>query len=291
MKLSIIILSYNTKNLTFKCIASIVSHYRQQLENGTFELIVVDNASTDGTVEELRNRQQEIGRIKIVENHMNFGFSKGNNVGTKKAQGKYILFLNSDTEVNNDGFLGMVTYLDEKTEIAVLGGRMINRDGSYHRSTGKFYTIPYLVLMLFGFERLGFVRPEVTKLQSVDWVSGACLMVRRDIFLRLGGFDEHLFMYLEDMEFCYRVRKAGFAIYFYPFTQMLHVGQGSSSRSFAIIQLYKNLLYFYKKHTSTFQYNLVRLLLVAKGVILSRIGALLKIEYLQDTYSKALKSI
>lgn len=291
IKLSIIILSYNTKELTLRCIKSIINQYKKHLENGDFEIIIVDNASSDDTVESLKKETKESKNIFIIENNENLGFSKGNNLGAKKTRGEYILFLNSDTEVLDDGFLRMIKFLSENRQIGILGGKLKNFDGSIQKSAGKFYNLKNVFLMLIGLERFRLLRESLTRDKKVDWVSGGCMMTRTDLFKKIGGFDENFFMYLEDMEICFKAKLNGFLTYFYPSVSILHKELGSSNKSFAIINIYKGLLYFYKKYKPYWQYLILLFLLKAKAWCVIAIGKLLKNIYLTQTYEKAFKAI
>ena len=114
-------------------------------------------------------------------------------------------------------------------------------------------------------------------------------MIRSEVFTRLGGFDEKIFMYTEDMELCYRAKLAGYAVYFYPDVKVFHADQGSSNRTFAIVNIYRNLLYFYQKHRSHKEYLYIKTLLRTKAFALIAAGRLTKNEYLTQTYEKALK--
>ena len=284
--LSIIILSYNTKDLTLACLESIIKQYKNELERKKVEMIVVDNASKP----EFRIQNSEFRTyVKIIRNEDNFGFAKGCNIGAKNAKGKYILFLNSDTEVLDRGFLKMIELLDKNPKVAILGGKLHNADGTVQPSAGKFYSLFNLIIMLLGLERLGFLRSSPNKIQKVDWVSGACMIVRRNIFEKLNGFDEKLFMYIEDMEICFRAKKLDFSTYFYPNLKLKHKSFGSSNRSFAIINIYKGILHFYSKHKSRFEYDAAKILLVTKAVILIFFGFITLNSALRDRYRKAIE--
>ena len=128
--LSIIILSYNTKDLTLHCIQSVVNQYKEELRDKKIEIVVVDNNSTDGSQSALLNIKNEISNFKIIRNKENVGFAKGCNIGVKEARGKYILFLNSDTEVIDKGFLKMTEFLEMNNNIGILGGKFLDSDGS-----------------------------------------------------------------------------------------------------------------------------------------------------------------
>ncbi len=287
-KLSIVILSYNTKDLTLKCIKSIIAGYKKELEEKELEIIIVDNASTDGSAEAISNFKFQISNFKLIVNEKNLGFAKGCNIGARASSGQYILFLNSDTEILDKGFLSMIEFLKKNPKIVILGGKIHNADNSIQPSAGKFYNLFNLVLVLLGMERIGFVRSSPTKVQKVDWVSGACMMVRGDIFRKLAGFDEKLFMYMEDMEICYRAKKLGFSTYFYPDLNLRHKSWGSSSRTFAIINIYRGILHFYSKHRSSFEYMIAKILLIAKAEILILIGFLTFNKNLVERYRKAI---
>lgn len=291
MELSIIILSYNTKDLTLACLKSVVSQYNQELENKELEIIVVDNNSSDDSVESIKYyvlsiKYDEV--IKLIQNKENLGFGKGCNLAAKFAKGKYFLFLNSDTQVLDKGFLSMIEFLDKNESVAILGGKIENSDGSIQRSCGKFYNLFNLLIMLLSLERFGFLRSSPNKIQKVDWVSGACMMVRNDVFEKLNGFDENFFMYVEDMEICFRAKKLGFLTYFYPNLLLKHKSLGSSNKTFAIINIYKGILHFYSRHKTYLEYLIAKALLIFKAKILILVGFLTFNSALRDRYRKAI---
>lgn len=284
---SIIILSYNTKELLRECLKSLYKN----LKGISFEVIIVDNASTDGTSEVVSNFIRQLGgsKFKLVENDKNYGFSKGNNIGAKKAKGEYLLFLNSDTEMQDNGLAGMVEFLKSHMGVGILGGRLKNMNGSLQKSVGTFYTLFNVFLMLFGGEKIGGLRKSPSHISQVDWVSGAFMMIRQELFRKLKGFDEHFFMYMEDMEICFRAKKLGFSTYFYPDISILHKELGSSNRTFAVVNIYKGLLLFYKKHKSIMEYQIVKRLLFLKAIAAILIGFISRNDYLTVTYRKALR--
>lgn len=282
MKLSIIILSYNTKDLVLKCIRLILEHYGKEVKNKEFEIIVVDNASEDSSVQFL----EKIRGIKLIKNRENYGFSKGCNIGAKKAQGEYVLFFNSDARIEDQGLTKMIYFLQRNSKVGVLGGKLINFDGSQQASCGNFYSLINLPLIFS--EWIGF-RKKPAKIQNVDWVSGGSMMIRRELFEELKGFDEKLFMYMEDMELCFRVKKRGFQTFFFPDIKIVHRELGSSNRSFAVNQIYKGILYFFRKHKPYWQYLIIKFLLIAKAIIAVLLGSLSNNSYLKRTYKGALK--
>lgn len=291
MILSIIILSYNTKDLTVACLKSVISQYKNELEKKEIEIIVVDNNSTDGSpsvISRLRRGFDGQANLELMENKENMGFAKGCNIGVKASSGKYVLFLNSDTQVLDKGFLSMVEFLEKNPSVGILGGKLHNVDGSVQPSAGKFYNLANLIIMLLGLERLGFLRSSPNKIQKVDWISGACMMVRRDVFEKLTGFDEKLFMYIEDMEFCFRAKMLGLVTYFYPNIRLKHKSLGSSNRTFAIINIYRGILHFYSKHKTRFEYLVAKTLLILKAEVLILIGFLTFNSDLRDRYKEAM---
>lgn len=288
MDLSIIILNYNTKDLTVECINSIASQYTEELDKGIFEIILVDNASSDGSVKKIFGLKSRVPNLNVIESQENLGFSKGCNLGANSAKGEYLLFLNSDTEIKDQGFKKMVEYFKKNKKIGILGGALKNEDGTSQPSTGKFYSLLNLFLMLLGFERLGFLRESPKEIKKVDWVSGASLMIKRKIFKIIGGFEKELFMYGEDLELCFRANRNGFPTFFYPEIILFHKQRGSSNRTFAVVSIYKSLLFFYKKYKSGWQYEIARFLLHSKSSILNTVGLLTNNKYLKQTYGQTL---
>lgn len=289
VELSIIILNYKTQDLTILCLNSIISKFKKELELGRLEIIVVDNGSMDSSIAKISNSIKDFKNISILENKENLGFAKGMNKASAIAKGKYLLFLNSDTEVLDKGFMEMIKFMDGNQKVGILGGKFTNKDGSPQPSCGKFYTLFNLFLMLICGERLGLLRESPVIIKKVDWISGGFMMIRQDIFKKLEGFDEHFFMYMEDMDICYRAGIKGWATYFYPKACVVHSGHGSSSRTFAIINIYKSISYFYKKHKSYWQYILARTLLTVKAIVAVFFGFLTNDSYLKNTYKSVIE--
>jgi len=288
--LSIISLNYKKKDLTAVSMRSLYKYYKKEFDNGDFEYIVVDNDSKDGSLEFFRKEVKKYNNFKIVASKKNAGYGAGNNLGAKYASGDFMLFLNNDTQVQNTAFVNMLEFLKSHKEADFLGGELVTFDGKPQVSTGSFYSPISLIFYMLGMQRFGFVDKNPTSIKRVDWIKGACFMVRRSVFEKLRGFDEQIFMYAEDMELCYRAWENGYGIWFYPGSKILHAEQGSSNRSFAIINIYKNLIYFYKKHRSKWEYVFVRFILQLKARILIVIGKICNNVYLQSTYEEALAS-
>jgi GT2 family glycosyltransferase len=288
MTLSVVILSYNRKDLLINCVKSIEENYKDELES-SMEIIVVDNASDKEVLEGVRTYLKGKKNIKLIENKTNLGFGRGCNLGVKRSKGKFVLFLNSDTEVVGKGILDMVKFMEENPSIGIVGGRLQNFDGSSQASAGSFYNLFNFFIMLVGGERAGFLRSSPARIKKVDWVSGACMMVRRDAFEKIGGFDKSLFMYMEDMDLSYRAKKAGISTFYFPDISVKHKSQGSSNRSFAVVNIYKGLLHYFKTHKGSTQYEIVRFSLWLKAVGVYYLGRITGRKYFIETYGEALK--
>lgn len=293
MLLSIVTLNYNKQQLTLTCLASLYEHFSKEFENGELELVIVDNASADDSVVAINKqiKEKNYKNVTVIANKENSGFGKGCNIGVDNSKGKYILLLNNDTVVKDRSILAMAKYMEENEKVAILGGQLRNVDGSLQASVGSFYTLPKAIMLLLGMQRFGLLDASPKEITEVDWVKGGLLMIGKSTFENLKGFDEKIFMYTEDMELCYRAHKAGLKTYFYPNVQVLHAEHGSTSKTFAIVNIYKNLLYFYKKHRSLPEYYLLKILLIKKALALIFFGTLTGNQYLTKTYKEALSEI
>lgn len=262
---SIIIISYNTEKLLNDCLTSLYTH----LKKFSFEVIVVDNDSHDTSVAMVK---KNFPKTIILDTKKNPGFGTANNTGAAMAHGDTLLFLNSDTEVFDSSIAEMEKFLNSDEKIGVVGGALLNPDKTAQRSFNHFYDVSHTAQLLFGGDKKELASQDLSKTQKVDWVSGGFLMIKKDVFGKINGFDENIFMYLEDMELCYRVHKEKFDVYFYPKARVIHIGHGSSNRTFAIVNIYRGLLYVCKKHYSKSQYAAVKFLLLLKGWVSIGIG-------------------
>ena len=289
MVLSIIILNYRTAAKTLTCLSSFYIQYGKEFEKNEMEFIILDNNSQDGSdilIEEAI-KKEKYSSVYLVRNSENAGFGRGCNLGASKAKGDYLLFLNSDTEVNDRDIISMIEFFGSDGKIGIIGPQLHNLDGSHQLSASKFYFPFQLFLMMLGLQRLGFVSVVSQKPVVVDWVSGGAMMVKRVAFEKLHGFDPAIFMYMEDMELCFRAKEKGFLTYFFPQATVMHASHGSSNRSFAIVNIYKGILYFYKKHQSKSSYLFAFILLKSKALILVIIGSIIGNNYLRRTYAQA----
>ena len=267
------------------------------------EIIVVDNNSSDDSVEMLENLKLKLEnsmkiqnlKLKIIVNNDNLGFAKANNQGIKIARGEYILLLNSDTIVKDRALEKMVSFLDKRKEFAILGPKLLNADGTPQPSLGKFPTLPVTAAMLFLEHFLPAsllrVRWSPKNEREGDWVMGAALLLRREVYEKIGGLDENIFMYMEEVEWCFRAKKAGFRVYFYPQAEIIHLGRGSSKsgKKEPILQIFRGLIYFYEKHQPSWKKEILLFLLKLKANLSYFLGVLTGNSYLRETYGEAKK--
>ena len=288
MDLSIIIVSYNTKKLTDECLASI-----KKSLSGTaiqYEIIVIDNVSIDGSKEMIEKKYPEVVTIWNTEN---VGFGRANNQGIRKAKGTYVLLINSDTIAINKSIPKLYEFAKNHPRTFV-GPKLLNMDRSPQTSCGPFLTIPVVIGALFlKGDVIGLTRWSPNKLRYVDWVSGACIIASRKLFMDDLLFDENIFMYMEEIDLLMRARKKGYRTLFYPGSQIVHLGGGSSTnkRSGPVINIYKGMVFVYKKHYSEFALFLLRILLKKKALISMVIGLVTGSEYLKKTYAEAYKLV
>jgi len=229
-EVSIVIVSWNTRGLLLDALDSFLP-----LRGVSGEVIVVDNASADGSAEAVEKTWPE---VRVIRNERNLGFAGGVNVGLRAATNPLVLLLNTDTLVVGDCIAQLVRYAEQHPEAGIVGPRVLNRDGTLQSSCFRFPSLPHLALSAsylyklfpgsrwFDHERLGghdFATPA-----PVDAVSGCSFLMRREVIERLGGLDEGYFMYAEETDFCYRAWAAGYEVHYAPVGEIVHFGGGSS---------------------------------------------------------------
>jgi GT2 family glycosyltransferase len=252
MKLSVVIICWNDLKVIADCLQSI---YRET-STIPFEVIVSDNGSTDTSVEYIRTHFPE---VRIVENGENLGFARGNNAGIGVAQGEYVLVLNPDTIVHDRALEKLVAYADRCRDAGAFGCRVLNPDGSYQDParpipTAFGYLISALNLRWLGrFSRLFdsdvYYGWDGQTERAVGFQSGCCILVRRDLLRRLGGFDDRFFYHFEESDLCCRIWKSGSKVMFYPGAAITHLGGQSVGRfpiRFALETCRSRYRYFYK---------------------------------------------
>jgi N-acetylglucosaminyl-diphospho-decaprenol L-rhamnosyltransferase len=249
-ELSIIIPSWNTRELLAACLASVAA----TTGAGACEVIVVDNGSTDGSRDMVR---QCFSGTRLVTNADNLGFARAVNQGAAAAGGRYLLLLNSDARLLPGAVDALLEVASGRPRCGAVGAQLRHADGSFQASHNEFPSLMSELLVLSGVGRLwhGPWYPshgpeEERGSQRVEWVGGACLLVRRSAFAELGGLDEGFFFYGEEMDLCYRLRHAGWEVWYQPAARVIHVG-GASSRRRRIASegmLYAGRIRFFRKH-------------------------------------------
>ena len=271
---SVIIVNYNTVGLLRDCLSSLERAGVDRAGAPLAEIIVVDNASSDGSPEMV---EREFPAAILIRNPENAGFSRANNQAIQVAQGKYIWLLNSDTIVRPGAPAFMAEFLDVRLDVSGVTCKLLNADGSIQASVSNRPGPVLLFFRLIGISRLisgsrarrwlarsfGFILGKTIRAYlapyaardspvEVESISGACLMLRRNAIAEVGLLDERFFMYFEDMDYCLRLRKAGLKLCYLPQGEVVHlVGQSSGGRMRGYsVHSYRAMFYFYRKHFS-----------------------------------------
>ncbi len=271
MDLSIIIVSFNTRLLLVSCIKSILKNTK----NIKFEVVVVDNNSKDGSPQVA----QELGAV-VIRNKKNLGFAAANNQGLKVSKGECILFLNSDTEINSNVLEEMVVWMKSNPKAGVATCGLKNKDGSL-QATGGFFPnllgvfswmtiqdIPFVDSLIKPFHpfhsKSFFAKGDsfYDKSRQLDWVTGAFLLTRREILNQIDGWDESYFMYVEEVDLCFRIKRLRYQVWYLPKWSITHLGGASSKTSeFSLISEYQGVKKFYKNFYPSWQFPILRLIL------------------------------
>ncbi|MCS7187152.1 MAG: glycosyltransferase family 2 protein [Armatimonadota bacterium] len=285
--LSIVIVSWNVREDLRECLQSLLGTGDRGLGSGKldFEVIVVDNASSDGTAEMVK---REFPQVKLIVNEENLGFTKANNIGIRQSRGKYILLLNPDTIVKPNALRALVECAEAHPDAGIIGAKLLNPDGSIQRSARSF---PDIGAGLFRNTFLGrlfpnnpFVRRYLLtdfsydEVREVDWVSGAAMLVRREVFERIGLLDESFWAYCEDVDLCWRAWQAGFKVLFCPSAVIVHkIGRSSDQRLVpSLIQHHRSMWLFYLKNYRK-RYPLILFPLIGLGILMRLGGGLLRV--------------
>lgn len=239
--LSIIILTYNTKELTHQAVKSIEDNYPEEVKTGSYQVIVTDNSSTDGTKEFFAEFQKntKIKYFTFVDNGGNIGFSAGNNKGVPYAKGRYVLFLNPDTVVYKQTLQKMVTFMDTTSDAGAATCKLINADGEIDFNCHRGFPTPWNAFCYFsGLQRLfpksklfsGYTQgwKDMNTTHEVDAIEGAFMLMPKYIGEKVGWWDEDYFFYGEDLQFCYDIQKLGYKIYYIGEEKIMHIGGASS---------------------------------------------------------------
>lgn len=263
MQVSIIIVNYNTKQLLRQCVESIIS----KTENLIFEIIVVDNASIDGSQQMI---EEEFSTVKLIALQTNLGFGKGNNIGVASAIGEYVFLLNSDIIMVENAIYDMYSFFnknEKKLNIGVLGCRLIDENYGIMNSGGGFPKAlndikEYYYVGMGKYLNIKFPPRDVYDFNKdyfeIDYVIGADMMLKKEIYLSLGGFDEAFFMYYEESDLQYRIRQLGLKCFILGHTKIIHLEGGSTKSNKpsdfkrTIVQISKN--HYFKKNDKKFYF-------------------------------------
>jgi GT2 family glycosyltransferase len=252
--LSIIIISFNVEKLLKECLESIY----KETKNAPLDIWVIDNASGDRSVPMLK---ENFPQVRLIENAENLGFTRANNQAIRQCRSDYVLLLNPDTVILDGALDKMVRFMDENPEVGVSGCRLVNEDGSLQLACRRSLPSPAVAFYrLTGLSRL-FPRSKVMarynltyldpdQPNEVDAVSGAFLLIRKQVIDRIGLLDENFWIYGEDIDWCIRAQRAGWKVMYYPDARVLHykgIGCSTNNRK-TRYEFYRAMYLFHKKH-------------------------------------------
>jgi GT2 family glycosyltransferase len=288
MNLSILLVSYNTRKLTLSALDSIFKSLKGS--NISYEVLVFDNHSADGSQKAIKQYYGK--KVTLIESQENLGFGRANNLLAQKASGRYLLLLNSDIEVLENGISQLLTFF-EKEKYDFVGGKLLNSDLSPQPSAGPLYSpLIALIALFFRGDYWGITRSSPEQARRVGWVSGACILTKRKTYLALGGFDEGIFLYMEEIDLFKRAKDNKLTVGFCPATRFIHHGFASSgTKSRPVINVFRGYQYYYHKHYSYPAQLYIRFLLKTKAVIGYTLGVVFKNQYLKQTYYEAYKIV
>ena len=267
--LTIVIVSWNVRDLLRRCLSSVFEARRSAsgILEPRAEVIVVDNASTDGSLEMVRS---EFPQVRLLANPENRGFTAANNQGLALSQGRYLLLLNPDTEIVGDALATMLGFLETHPQVGALGPQLLYPDGSRQSSRRRFPTfatalVESTVVQEWWPDNRILRRYYITDtpddaVQPVDWVVGACLLVRREIYEQVGALDEGFFMYSEELDWCRRIKAAGWEIVYLPTATVIHHEGKSSEQVVPARHIYfqSSKVRYFRKHHGSFQAETLR---------------------------------
>ncbi len=268
--LSVVIVSWNVEGLLRACLRSVADELAGASSDQALsaEVFVVDNASSDRTVDMVAS---EFPHVKLIANQANVGFTRGNNQALQQARGRYVCLLNPDCEILPGALRRMIDYADAHPEVGAIGPQLLFADGSIQSSRRRFPTL-----------RTGFLESTILQrwfphsraiqeyycsdrvddtIQEVDWLVGACLMLRREALDQVGLLDEGFFMYSEELDWCYRAKTAGWRVFYLPLARVVH-HEGKSSEQNLVdrnTHFHDSKCRFFSKHHGAWQGFLLRL--------------------------------
>jgi GT2 family glycosyltransferase len=250
--IDVVVVSYECRELLRACLTSLQEHPPP----APMHVFVVDNGSTDGTVAMVR---RDFGDVELIPCEQNLGFSKANNLAIRRGSGRYVLALNPDTRVTAGALQDLIAVMEERTDIGICGCRLELEDGSFDHAAKRAFPTPLGALAHFtGIGRRENAPPSLTQYRApevasgpVDAVNGAFMLIRRSALEQVGLFDEGYWMYMEDLDLCYRFKQAGWLTWYEPSVTVIHVKAGTSGRFRAPRLNYAfhyGMYRFYRKH-------------------------------------------
>lgn len=263
MDLSIIIVNWNTRDLLVQCLESVYAHS----PNGEFEVFVVDNASTDGSAQMVRER---FPQVQLIENGENIGFARANNQAIQESSGRHVLLLNPDTEILPGTLQTLTDFMEKHPEAGAIGPMVLNPDFTLQSSCNPMPTLWREFWNLMHLDR--FLPQSVYREESwdtaiahsVEVIQGNCLLIRREALSDVGLLDETYFMFTEEVDLCYRLLQRGWLLYWVPMARMIHYG-GQSTRQAAkamFLELHRSKVVFFRKTRGTWGSMVYKLLLL-----------------------------
>lgn len=250
MDLSVVVVSYNTRALLERCLRTTQS----SLDTIDYEIIVVDNASDDGSADMVAATFPDVTLVRSAENR---GFAAGVNLGVGASSGRYVLLLNSDATVDRDAITALMRALDETPRAAAAGGMLVNQDGSFQGSYADFPTLLSETLLATGLSRWllppsfpMYPAEQSQQDRAVDWVCGAFVLLRRQALDEVGPLDEAFFMYAEEVDWCYRAHERGWSVLYVPEARAVHLVGASYGKAPVRRrdQIYRSKWLYFRKH-------------------------------------------
>lgn len=262
--MSIVLVCWNNKAYLDPCLKSL---YGGNLKS-SFDVVVVDNGSTDGSQQMLAVKYPS---VKLIQNERNVGLGKASNQGIEATKGRYVLLLNNDTIVNGPSLDMLVEFLDDHPEAGAVGGKLLNSDGSFQSGYASFSTLleEFLIVTRIG-ELIwpGFPsHGDSNEIKATGWLSSACLLVRRSTLDQVGLLDESYFIYGDEADLQYRMNKAGWKVYFLPSSTIIHFGGRSMDRWKRRKMVYRGKLLFYQNNYGVLSALLLRLMLLLMSLL------------------------
>jgi GT2 family glycosyltransferase len=273
LDLSIIIVNWNSKAYVRQCLSSLFKY----CSNISMEVVVVDGASFDGCDEMLA---REFPTVEFVQSKKNVGFAKANNLGVRHAKGRNLLFLNPDTELVENSIDVLMRHLATLPHVGAVGCKLLNSDHSVQASCIQSFPTVLNQILDSEFLRRRFPRSSLwgnaALLADGQWpsevevISGACILTKREVFERVGGFSKTYFMYGEDLDLCFKIKEAGFRSYYVPETSIIHHGGGSTQQSvsnFSAIMMRESVFRFLSNNRGVASAMLFRAAMIATSFV------------------------